>query len=358
MKNRPGIICLAVLALTAALTPGASAHNFGNEPRTETDIGGTTTIPGPLDLVKRAAERNLSACTSPPAGREPLNADRLAALMLPQTWMETVGGPNATSGIPHPMIVGRSDANFDGDGDLLQDGTNKRLYRNSNYDDHRRVFWHPGVGMWQMDDSGQGTNLGIEKWFPYDAVARTMAGRWCSRNFDPSGNMWKGWNACDTGRCRTIYGEIFDETSNSLRHIDPRNVVDYLGGISPRKCRLQNDPMIYDCYYFNMEPQAEGGLVDPDATTGSWTLDRNGGSGGHGPTPLARPFYEITVVSGTNTYELRVWLDEDLPDLATDVTAVRRYGEDARGPEGGGRPGLLWGEQVTLCDVTANRGNC
>jgi hypothetical protein len=73
---------------------------------------------------------------------------------------------------------------------------------------------------------------------------------------------------------------------------------------------------------------------------------------------MARPFYEVTVTGASKRYEMRVWLDEDLPDFNNDVTAMRTYGDDSRGPDSDTAAGLLWGKKVSLCDVTAHRGHC
>lgn len=346
MKRRLAAIAVIVTSCLGGAALPASGFPYGNQ--ATTDPGGAT-VPGPLDRVKQAAAEAATTCTPPP-GRGALTPNRLTALMLPPSWRETVGA--STTSTPHPMILGRADAHLDSQGRELQSGRNRRLYKDSNVDNNGRVFWHPGVGLWQMDDSGDGKPMAIEKWMPYKAVAKKFADRWCSKNFNLD-NMWRGWFACNGGTCRSIYNQIYDEATDKLKDITENTLVDYLGGISPRKCRLGQDPTLYDCYYIDADTSR-----DPDANTSSWTGNPAGATGGKSPTPLARPFYEITVNTGNNTFELRVWLDEDLPDFTNDVTAVRNFAEDSRGPQNDNSTGLLWGDNATLCDTTANRGNC
>lgn len=349
-RTKTALIIGTLLSVLVLGMSEASAHKFANQPASDTDANGAPiTVPGPLDRVKAAAD----AFGNPAARPCPtLTTNRLVALMLPPTWAEVVGN---TANTPHPMVLGRADSHFFSNGKMAQDGKNQRLYKDSDLNNHGRVFWHPGVGMWQYDDSGLGSNFGIQKWGPYDAVAEYMAKRWCSKNITLA-NIWSRWFACRGDRCRTTYNEIYDEATDSLRHLDHEidNMVDYRGGISQRTCRFFNDPTDYYCHYIDAE-----GAADRDAYTGSWFGSVNGGAGGASPSPLARPFYVVTVESGTNRYELRVWLDEDLPDFAADITATRTYGEDSRGvPNDPNSSGLLWGGQTSMCDVTANRGNC
>ena len=125
---------------------------------------------------------------------------------------------------------------------------------------------------------------------------------------------------------------------------------DTYGGIDKRECQLSSGE-VYPCYYIDAENRA-----DPDANRNSFfDTPFEGNSSGKFTTPLARGFYVLTVPSGTAAYELRVWLDEDLPDFNTDVTAVRKFGQNSRPSNS---RGLLWGTKVTLCDKTMHRGHC
>ncbi|HYF46925.1 MAG TPA: hypothetical protein VD926_11985, partial [Acidimicrobiales bacterium] len=138
-------VTLALAAVLAAGTaaPASAGPTFGSEP---------------LDDVRHWAAEEARCGLTP---------NKLTALMLAPVFPET-GAPSGTS--PSPMTLSR----WDDQPGLHSFGTTSG---------QPRAFWHPGVGVWQLDASGMGSRLtaaqGIDTFVAARHVAATIAARWC-----------------------------------------------------------------------------------------------------------------------------------------------------------------------------------
>jgi hypothetical protein len=271
---------------------------------------------GPFADAMNAAARN-NQCTAF------LTTNQLAAMMLSVTWPEDTG--NSTALTPSPMTLGRADT------------STYLYYQNSVNGANRRAFWHAGVGIWQLDDSGLGTNIGEGR---FDAaassaiVAAEVSRRYCSsKSFDTAVGPWA---ACKRtpGICQQIYNTLL---SLPLQNIDQDSSTTSLGGAQSRTCIRAGAAGSFPCYYVN-PANAQG-------YTGSWR------GGADNTPPLSWPFYVYTETNGSTKYEWRHWLSTDSTGTSpTNIAARRTYGADSRS-------GLQW-SITPLCDITAQRGAC
>lgn len=309
--------CVAVVALLAAVpSPATAAHRFGDG----VAISPTgVSLRSPLAAVRFYADLQNNRCASR------LSANRLAALMLSVTWYEAAGGDVTKT--PSPMTMSRSDVDSD-------------LYFNrAPGGPLQRAFWHPGIGMWQLDDQSLGTNAARGKFnaaFSASVIARDMAIRFCGSG----GSMravFAPYFACGSGgsKCIATFRDIY--TSDRLRDIVRDGSVDTTGGTRAfRTCRI--GAQVVGCSYVNYR-LAQG-------HTGSWVPDATGVS------PLAYPYYVVTQLIGGQFYERRIWLTDDTPYSST-LTSRRAFGQDSRN-------GLRYTTSLRMCDLTAvpPRGDC
>lgn len=305
----------AVMCGAAAQPAMAVDHSFG-----------AATVRNPLLAVQAAATtayaeavaRTPSCATRSPASTR-LTPTKLAAIALAVTWYEATGGDVTST--PSPMTNSRSD-------------TESELYG-----PQPRTFWHPGIGMWQMDDVGvlgNGSARGkFNGAFAAGVITRNMAGLFC-RNRGRLAVVYAAYNACDSGRCASTFGQIY--TSDRLRRIVGDRTVNTTGGTDAfRRCRIRTPggSQVVGCSYVNFN-RAQGNT--------SWLAP------GYGPSPVPLTYYVITQQISGQFYELRVWIPADTPYPST-VSARRRFGQDSR-------TGLLWRTTLRMCDLTTNRGDC
>lgn len=245
-----------------------------------------------------------------------LSVNRLTALMLSVPWNEITN--HDTSLTPGPMTLGRNDR----DPDLSMPS-------------RPRAFWHPGVGVWQLDDSGLGRRGAAAKFYmiyPAQVIARDMATRVCSGM-----PVFAPFLGCANKACAKTFAEIYTAGNDQLRALTPDGRVDNRGGSEDRLCRFGGK--VVGCRY-----------VNPNRAQGEkayWTSNPNGTNG---LNPLTKPFYVITQFSGGQIYEYRVWSKVDT-GYGTTTTARRTIPNDSR-------RGLRWSTTMRLCDVTARRGDC
>lgn len=299
MIARLALVALVILATIASGASAAHAHQFGRTPY--------------QDLLEQAWDfRN--ECGA-------LTRKKLAALALAITWHEVTGGDVSKN--PSPMTMGRADEDTD-------------LYYSENPDGkHRRAFWHPGIGMWQLDDAGLGTYLTIGKYntvFSSRQVVRELANRYCSDN--SLSNVFNPWYACDSGRCADTYRQIYNGSSNELEHMSPDGSVGRFGGTQVRSCRYPGSSFTFTCY--RVDWYNAGGY------TANWTNNREG------TPPLAKPYYIFRSVSNGTEYEWRVWMRQDT-GYANSLGSRRNFGNNSRS-------GLVYSNNIGLCDV--DRGVC
>jgi len=320
-RQPPAIVAvLAGVALVAALLTPQSATALEpapleHEQQQEIQQEGPTP-PGfgddPLATIEAVAAATVSAQGAPCS----IPAAQLAALMLAPVWPETTG--RITSG-PSPMTLSRYD-------------TASRLYPFADVQSASGAFWHPGVGLWQMDSAGFGKDFTADQRIDVTqaapAVASVMLQRFCSTGFD---NVWLDWVACgvDDQVCLDAYGEIYDPIAESLVLFNEYEITN-TGGMQWRVCTT-NESIAVACGY--VDPANTDGnedFIDPD----------------FGPSPITEPFY----VFALNGFEVRHWLGDDLGQTGS-VSAWRPLGSNARLT-------LDWRAGERLCDLTTGRGEC
>ncbi len=266
---------------------------------------------------------------------EDLSPEKLVAYMLAPTWWEVAGGEFRES--PSPMTLSRHDnsINFYPPGQSGPDSP------------HRTAFWHSGIGAWQLDDAGIGTDLGPGKFNSFDSamlVAQVIAARYC-RNSSAL-NVFSDWCGCASdGYCSTPDRVSCEQVVDILYHPNSTPAIERdtstgrYGGSIPRTCRIAGLPTAFECLYVNKN--LAQGYKD------SWINQQ------HTP-PLSSAFYVYIQWIENVKYEWRYWLAIDT-EFDRDYAARRRYGIAARDE-------LHWepnpSESIGLCDVTEWRGNC
>lgn len=278
---------------------------------------------GPLDAVIKQAG-NATRCSG-------LTQNQLAAMMLAPTWEEAFADPNKA---PSPMAMSRFDRST-------------LLYSFGTVADQPRAFWHPGIGMWQLDDVGEGSfmtvNQRINASTSANKAADTMASRYCNVSGTAAQRRsfaWGPWFACNDGSCEPTFDVIYCSGNDTVCNITRKFAVSNSGGMATRTCRFGGDISTnFTCWYVDI-PNAEG-------DTSNW--QQNPKTGDSSISPLAFPFYAWLA-----TKENRDWIVDDTRYSRGEIKARRDLGSDSRDT------GVLsWVDADNpLCDVTARRGNC
>lgn len=240
------------------------------------------------------------------------------ALSIAMIWPEV--SPSAEA--PSPMTLSRYDTQPTlGDPDSRAPG----------------LWFHPGIGMWQLDSAGLGTDFTAMEAMDTQNAAKRMVpfivNKYCARinagATAPSARAtaWADWNACREGACDTIFWRVYN---NGVTTVDG---VGRYGGGEVRECEYADATQ--ECLY-----------VDPAKAQGTdWWAQPGGGR-----SPIAAPFYVFKQDVGGTTTEIRYWTAAD-SGASTDVVASRPFGSNARG-------GLVWNTGSGFCDVTTGTGDC
>ncbi len=217
------------------------------------------------------------------SNREALTANRLAAIMLSIPVHELAGGAGTAMS---PLALSRSD-------NLGVNFNNVKFYSYRNPDDYKRAYWHSGVGLWQLDTTGEAV-----QWSHAEradvvkggiAAAKKIAGNYCEARQD----YYAGWFACGEGgqTCKRTYLDIYVSAGDALdvkTVTTPgasglESVADF--GIAERLCRWGDDGEEFECSIYDT------GSIFP---TGFLTDTVNGSSNqfsrGASKTPLSVPF--------------------------------------------------------------------
>lgn len=299
---------LAAASLLVALQPAdARAYRFGTTPLNDVLYwSGQTT-----------------KCSS-------LTTNELAAMVLAPTWPETGAGSSYT---PSPMTMSRWDYASDR---LWEGGDHRTAYP--------RSFFHPGVGMWQLDSAGLGSALptwrAISSYYAAKLVAQRMASAYCSSSGSESQRRaaaWRPWRACANGACESIYQAIY-EPDRIVVTAD--GSVGREGGMVARTCRYSGDLTTFTCWFVN--PAAAQGHKS------SWQQAPLNGNYTAGPSPLSYAFY--TFGFDPQALEWRHWFEQDTGYAVTSY-ASRPSGKDVRSYS-------LWYQGRVLCDQSTGRGYC
>jgi hypothetical protein len=293
----------AAMVITVPSVASAS-HHFGDSPYQD---------------VLDQAQSEAGHCTA-------TSRNKIAARMVSIPWNETTGHDNTKN--PAPMTLSR----WDFDSDLFFNGNS------SQSSSRHRVFWHPGIGMWQLDDSGLGSSLAGGKFSASSSankVSQYIATRICQGT-----PIYSIWNGCDNGSCQTDYNQIYT-ASGPLSDMDTSASISTWGGTKTRNCRFASAPVwaTFTCRYVNVN-NAEG-------YTG-WDYTRQGDNSA-GLAPVAQPFYvyQSQNAAGNDT-EIRFWMTQDT-GLDTTLTMERVFGTNSRSA-------LSYTAGTAICDQ--DRGVC
>lgn len=293
----------------------ANAHRFGSTP---------------LSDVKAQAVA-VARCAG-------LTANKLASMMLAPTWPETGAGSANT---PSPMTLSRGDV----DADLYSFAAPTG--------DSRRAFWHPGVGLWQIDDAGMGLDsmrhagARINTQSASGYVAAEMASRYCSGSGSDANRRkaaFAPWLGCGTNgtTCESLYLEHYCAGNDAVCNITSDSTVSRNGGMITRTCRYNFSPnTTFTCHYVN-PANAQG-------HTGSWTFAPTAGNWPSTPSPLTHPFY--VYYRSSNNKDYRHWIYADTGYYYGELYARRPDNQNSRN-------GLEWQDSDVLCDVILLRGSC
>ncbi|WP_017606425.1 hypothetical protein [Nocardiopsis alkaliphila] len=278
-------------------------------------LAATAVPPGPLSFGAEPLAAARSAAESAAAGAScAISADAATALALAPVWPEVSAGSSVA---PSPMTLSR----YDNQSGLYDPAGREGL------------FFNPGVGLWQMDSAGLGTNNtageAIDSVWVSDFVVPYVVDKYCTALNGGStapaarATAWADWNACRAGDCDTMYWRAFNNGIGT----DPS--VGRYGGAEPRTCWFEGASR--DCLF-----------VDVTKAQGAdwWTNPSSGRS------PVPHPFY----VFRADGEEVRVWLAQD-SGHAVDVAVTRPFGGNAR-------DSLTWTDGQGLCDTTLGRGSC
>lgn len=268
-----------------------------------------------------------------------LDPYKLMAYLLAPTWPETTGGTvNLT---PSPMTLSRGDI------------SDNLYYQKPSDLPYHRAFWHPGIGPWQLDETGFAKWLGMDRFDTFvssGSAAQEMATLYCSCA-DPNqcaGTVFSQWGCGSNGStCEQIFEGLFNPNAPATPVIDEDYSTDSLGGIERRVCSIAGTSGTFSCFYVD--------FVRAEGTTSSWT-GNTAGDPNVGLSPLAEPFYVYDYAGGGVGYEWRYWLAED-SGFPTDIRARRALGTNSRTPGN-----LVWNQFTAstgqgLCDHTKPHGD-
>ncbi|QCT03500.1 hypothetical protein E6C60_2788 [Paenibacillus algicola] len=257
-----------------------------------------------------------------------LSTNHLAALMFSVTWPEVTGNDRTLT--PSPMTVGRADTGH------------TRLYPFQNTSPsgpYARAFWNTGVGVFQIDSAGLGSNAAFHNRVLTNTASQLVAASMASRYMSASGTAsqkrraaWSQWYACGSNavNCENNYNAIYS-TSNDVISLSRDTTVARGGGMVSRTCYNTSNPSnTWACYKWNAN-QAQG-------HTDSWRYNPLNGSSNLLPVPL--PFYTYSSVVGSNTVEYRHWLTADT-GYTTSLYGSRLFGTNARNSVNWSSPSAL-----------------
>ena len=316
-------VWLGVVALVVIATAGAAA---ADEQPIEPALPDVPDRPIPHSWVPEDRElqvgaiplEHVQAAATHAAGRAEcaVTDGSATAMLLAMTWPEV--SPSGEP--PSPMTLSRWD-NQPSLGDPLSRAPG--------------LWFHPGIGMWQLDSAGLGADLTAAEAMDTEHVSQLLApyvlARYCaSRNggasaADARAYAWRAWHACNDGACEDVYGRA---RAGIAAVVD----IGQFGGAVPRTC--WHSGAAHDCVF-----------VDPGLAEGSAWWNRQS----TGRSPVAAPFY-VLKMDGDPPTEVRYWLAPDAGADA-DVAASRVLGRNAR-------DGLSWTTGAGLCDLTEWRGDC
>lgn len=239
-----------------------------------------------------------------------LTRNELVALMLSVTWPET--GANNT-GTPSPMTLSRADNSSGLWSFKNKTSTNKE----------KRAFWHPGIGVFQLDSAGMGAQLGIHERINIATAAPVVANHIVTKyKKNPSNTKqsrraeaWAQWYACNNNKCENIFNSIYNSTTDKVT-VTKDTSVSSTGGMITRSCNIIGSSATFSCYEIN--PANAQGYTYFSSFTPEGSLTSS-------TSPLTSPL--ITFV--LNGSEERYWFKERT-GYSRDIRASRPISQNAR----------------------------
>lgn len=238
----------------------------------------------PLGYVRDAAARAASE-----AGCS-ISDDAATALVIAMTWPEV----SPSGAAPSPMTLARYDTQ-----PSLGDPKDRAP----------GLWFHPGIGMWQLDSAGLGTSFtageAMDTKRAADRMAPFIVNKYCTARNDGAtrkaarSRAWTDWVACRQGACEDTY-------QRARSGVTAVPGIDRHGGAKTRTCWYRGAAR--DCVF-----------VDPARAQGAawWAAPAGGRS------PVAAPFYVLRLDGDRATTELRYWLAQD-SGADTDVEVDRK----------------------------------
>lgn len=320
------------------------------------DGGFTTAATPPERYFSEGAYRDIEAAVSAAPRPCAVSDNGLKALVLAPIFFESSGALTASSA-PSPMTLSRYDEwNPAYHPTLSNLGANRSLYAQRDpYTAYPRVYWHPGIGIWQYDSAGLGAPFTAVERMDARVIAPTVASRILTRycNAKAAGQSdlnarkasWADWVGCASSGCEQVFQELAQNSFSQMRLLSG---IDRLGGTELRTCSLPGRGQ-FACAYVD-HTKAQGARW---WAVNSTPVPINDGDPTDPPAPLSTPFYVFEL----DGKEHRHWLSADSGYPAS-FSATRTLGRNARYRTDQAGSGLTWSSSSSLCDVSATRGAC
>jgi hypothetical protein len=273
---------------------------------------------GPMIEMLSAAQNDVRCAN--------LSATQLVSLMVAPTYYES---GNSTTAAPSPMAHGRGD-------------NQSSLYQSSGSTGN---FWHPGIGLWQMDSAGVG-----RPWASYQRidtavaaapVAREIASNYCGTinasnsnqaaarraawGCNPSNTVCNVWFGCENLQCENVYNDVFVPGPDGGSYsVSKDSSIGARGGLELRQCRIGLSTSTQNCWFIN-EDAAQG-------NTSSWNRSAPG-------NPDVESYYSWRTLSNE-------WREQWSTLHPNSTHQLRSFQDNARG-------NITWTSGKSLCDVTS-----
>lgn len=245
-----------------------------------------------------------------------LTPNELTAMVFAPTWPETGASPGHAAS---PLVFSRWDDHDD-------------FYSFKDRSSMVEAFWHPGVGMWQMDSAGLGRpfNAGerVDTTEMAGEVVDEMARRYCARTSHAEGlrNAWKPWHGCMSTEsrfqaCRATYDNLLGHLAAGTLVVD--TAIDSREGLDKTTCRHTADGSnrLVSCYVVD--------TTDANTSNPPVPLELEQAMG-EAASAMITPLSKSFVTYSLDGREWRQWLRSST-GYATDVHAWRSLGANARG---------------------------
>lgn len=198
-------------------------------------------------------------CRSPSPNEGSLSAKKLAAIMIAIAKHEVLGTNPPVNKASSPMALSVNETA----------GLSRFYYlKRASGAGYRAAYWYPGVGLWQLDWFGLpavGVNAtGLKHALQADTAANggleaakmlqwmyCRNNLWTKRSENGLDRYWieQTWAACESGLCKSTFGNIFVSESADLNVHIVEGWNDSDGGDRPERCRW-SDGRLLACFLY------------------------------------------------------------------------------------------------------------